>query len=142
MRHLRNLTAVATLALALAFAGPALAQQAAGNQTVENSQGAATTPAQRTIRGRDLMTAEERSGFRRQMQQATPEQRQQLWGQKRAELQQRAAQRGLVLAEPAALSGGNAGGRGEDRRGGRDGGRGEGGRSMMSWMMGGAPRAP
>ena len=138
MRHLRNLAAVATLALTLVLAGPALAQQAAGDQTAASSQGAAAGSAQRTVRGRDLMTAEERSSLRRQMQQATPEQRQQLWGQKRAELEQRAAQRGLVLAEPGSLSGGNAGERGEGQRGGRDGGRGEG----CCWMMARAPRAP
>ena len=46
------------------------------------------------------MTPEERASFRSQMRQAKPEQRQQLWGQKRAKLRQRAAQRGLALAEP------------------------------------------
>ena len=138
MKRLHNSAAVAALALSLtvALAGPALAQQAAAAPAGTSSQQAADS-GQRTVTGRELMTPEERASFRSQMRQATPEQRQQLWRQKRAELGQRAAQRGLVLAEPGSRSGGNAG-----ERGGREGGRGEGGSSMMSRMMGGAPRGP
>ena len=144
MKRLHNSAAVAALALSLtvALAGPALAQQAAVAPTGTSGQEAAADSGQRAVTGRELMTPEERASFRSQMQQATPEQRQQLWGQKRAELGQRAAQRGLVLAEPGSRSGGNAGERSEGRRGGREGGRGEGGSSMMSRMMGGAPRGP
>ena len=84
------------------------------------------------------MTREERASFRREMRQAAPEQQDQLWQQKRAELAQRAAQRGMVLAEPGAGPGGDAG---EGRRRGRDRGRGEEG-GWMSRMMAWGPRAP
>jgi hypothetical protein len=80
------------------------------------------------------MTPQERASFRREMQQAAPEQRAQLWQQKRTELAQRAAQRGVVLAEPGAGRGGAAGE-------GRGRGRGEE-RGWMSRMLSWGPRAP
>ncbi len=144
MRLLYILGAIPALALSLTLARPALAQEAAtapaapapaSPEAAANGEEAAEAPAQRTINGRDLMTREERSSFRRQMREATPEQRQQLWAQKHAELTQRAAQRGAVLAEP----GGRRGGHGEEaRRGDRDGGRGEARGVIMIF----APRAP
>ena len=140
MRLLYILGAIPGLALSLALAGPAFAQEAATTPaaTAPASPEAAANgeeAAQRAVSGRDLMTREERRSFRRQMQQATPEQRQQLWTQKHAELTQRAAQRGAVLAEPGSRSRGNGD---EGRRGDRDGGRGEV-RGVVFIL---APRAP
>jgi len=146
MKCFPTFAAVPVLALSLVLvAGPTLAQQAAEQpaaQARSRQTGAgAAENGQRTITGRALMSAEERSSFRRQMEQATPEQRQQLWETKHAELAQRASQRGLVLAEPGSGRNGALGERGEGRHQGPEGGRGEGG-SMMSRMMGWAPRAP
>ena len=134
MKRLHAPAAVSALALSLVFAAPAMAQQAPANQTAA-VPAAATTPAPRTVTGRELMTPQERASFRREMQQAAPEQRQQLWEQKRAELAQRATQRGAVLAEPGSRPGVTAG---EGRRSGR----GEEGGSWVSRMMRSAPRAP
>ncbi len=147
MTNLQTLAAIPALALSLALAGPALAQEAAATpapqaapapaspEAAANDEEAAEAHGQRSVSGRDLMTAEERRSFRRQMQQATPEQRQQLWAQKHAELAQRAAARGLVLAEPGSRHGGNGG---ESQRGGREGSRGEA-RGVIFIL---APRAP
>ena len=119
--------------LIVGLAGPALAQQAPAGPA-PTGQAAAPPP----VRARDLMPPEERASLRSQMRQATPEQRAAIWAQKRAELEQRAAARGQVLAEPAA---GRAGGKGEEGRGRRnDGGRGEHGSGLarvFSW----GPRA-
>jgi hypothetical protein len=150
IKRLLSGSSVPVLALAMAsgLAGPAVAQQAVANPAVASQpvanpagaggQAAPQVPAQRTITGRELMTPEERASFRRDMRQAAPEQQDLLWQQKRAELEQRAAQRGMVLAEAGAGPGGGAG---EGRRRGRDGGRSEDGgwaSRMLSW----GPRAP
>lgn len=123
-------------AVAVAFAGPALAQPAAGVSAGGGAQEAAAAPAPATVTGRDLLTAEERASFRREMRQAAPEQRQALWEQKRTELAQRASARGLVLAEPASARNGTPDARSPGRRSG------EGGGSMMSRMLRWSPRAP
>lgn len=138
MKRLSTIAAVPALALSLALAAPALAQQAAGPQAGTPALAAPEASGQRMVSGRNLMTAAERASFRSQMQQAAPDQRQRLWDQKRTELAQRATQRGLVLAEPGARPGATAGERGE----GRPGGRGDAGGSMMSRMMRWSPRAP
>jgi len=141
MHHRYRLAAsVGALAL-LVISSPVLAQQAAP-AAGERGPAASAERGQRTISGRDLMTPEERRAFRAQMEQATPEQRDALWTQKRADLEQRAAQRGATLAEPGAGRNGGSGERGEGRHQGQEGaGRGEGG-SMLSRMMGWGPRAP
>lgn len=122
MTRLHTLAAVSALALsaALALGGTAAAQEAAAplappGAAAPAAQGEAAGEAseQRTISGRELMTREERRSFRRQMREATPEQRQVLWAQKHAELTQRAAQRGLVLAEAGPRWRGEGGERGE-----------------------------
>lgn len=143
MNRLHTLAAISALSLSfgVALAGPAKAQQAAAPAARADNPAQAEAAAPRTVSGRDLMTAEERASFRRDMQQATPEQQQKLWDQKRAELTQRAAERGQVLAEPGSRAGAGAGERGEGQRGGRNGGRGESG-SMLSRMMQWGPRAP
>ncbi len=69
------------------------------------AQEAVVTSAQvappREVSPRDLMTVTERFDMWRKMRAArTPEERVQLWAQKYAELQRRAAARGLVLREP------------------------------------------
>lgn len=134
MRHTYS-GAVLALTIAATLAGPALAQQAvSAPPAAANAQAAAQTPAPRTVTGRELMTPEERASFRREMQQAAPEQRDQLWQQKRTELAQRATQRGVLLAEPGAGRGGAAGE-------GRGRGRGEE-RGWMSRMLSWGPRAP
>lgn len=142
MKRLSLVSATAPLAmcLAMALATPAVAQPAVTAPAGEAAPASTAAPAQRTVRGRDLMTAEERATFRRELRQATPEQQQQLWQQKRAELAQRAAQRGLVLAEPGSMAGTNGGERAEKR--GREGGRGEENGSMMSRWLRWGPRAP
>lgn len=135
MTRLSTIAAIPALAVSLALAGPALAQPAAGQQAGGPPQAAAAAPAQRMVTGRELMTPQERAGFRVDMQQAAPEQRQQLWEQKCAELAQRATQRGAVLAESGSRPGVTAG---EGRRSGR----GEDGGSWVSRIMRSAPRAP
>jgi hypothetical protein len=140
MKRLHTVTAVPAVLLCsiLAFAGSALAQQAAAPQAAANGEEAAEAGAQRTVSARELLTPEERRSLRRQFEQATPEQRQQLWAQTRAELAQRASQRGLVLAEPGSRSGGEGGaGRGERAEAGRGEGGGPAGR-----LIGRAPPAP
>ena len=134
MRHTYSGAALA-LTIAATLAGPALAQQAvSAPPAAAGAQAAAQTPAPRTVTGRELMTPQERAAFRREMQQVAPEQRDQLWQQKRTELAQRATQRGVVLAEPGAGRGGAAGeGRGRGR--GEEGG-------WMSRMLRWGPRAP
>jgi hypothetical protein len=52
---------------------------------------------ERVVLPRDLMTREERAAFRARMQQASPEERDALWHQQLAVLQQRAAARGMGL---------------------------------------------
>ena len=135
MTRLITIAAIPALAVSLAFAGPALAQPVSGQPAGEPAQAAAAAPAQRTVTGRELMTPQERTSFRVDMQQAAPEQRQQLWEQKRAELAQRATQRGAVLAEPGSRPSTTGGD-------GRRSGRGEEGGSWVSRMMRSAPRAP
>ena len=92
----------------------------------------------RMISARNLMTPEERATFRGQMQQATPQERQLLWAQKRTELQGRATARGMALAEPGARMA-----QGVSEAEGPGTGRGiapaERG-PMLGRMMGGAPR--
>jgi len=114
MRRFPALAAGLALSVALALAGPALAQQAVPGA---GAQAAAPDQVRPTVSARDLMTKEERRSFRRQYRQATPEQREQLWAQKKAELEQRAAQRGVVLAEWNPRSRDDSGERREGRRG-------------------------
>ena len=133
MQHLRILVAAPALAVALAFAVPALAQQAAGVP----SGGGAQATSQRMVSARNLMTPEERLSFRGQMQQATPQDRQLLWEQKRAELQERATLRGMAVAEPGPRLGQGLN-ENESRRAGREFGRSEGS-PMRGRMMGAAP---
>ncbi len=133
MNHLQTFAAAPALALCLVLAAPALAQQAPAQPAAATNQAASNG---RTVSGRELMTREERASFRRQIREATPEQRQQLWTQKRAELAQRAAARGLVLAEPGSRAGANL-----SERGGKDGGRGEGGGFTIIRVIA-PPRAP
>ena len=137
MQPLRTLLAVPALAVALACSAPSFAQTspqmpgAGGAQSVVQGS-------QRMISARNLMTPEERASFRGQMQQATTQERQALWEQKRTELQGRAAARGLALAEPGARMGQGIS-ESESFGAGRGFGRAE--RSpMLGRMMGGAPR--
>ena len=146
MNRLHSPTAVAALALCLALAAPALAQQAASPQAPapqaaddEAGEGAAeAAPArgQRQVSGRELMSPEERRSFRRQMKEATPEEQMRLWQQKHAELEQRAAGRGMVLAEPNS----RPGGMGRHER--ADEGRGEARGWMVILVTRQPPRAP
>ncbi len=146
MKRLHAPAAVSALALSLVFAAPAMAQQAPtpaqpAPQAAAGATGpaAAATPGQREVSGRELMTPQERRSFRDQMRAATPEQRQLLWAQKRTELEQRATQRGLVLAEAGPRWGGR------DGKGGRnaaEGNHGEGRGSMLILMTRQPPRAP
>ena len=107
MQRLYSPAAISVLALCLAFAAPAAAQPAAAPapQAADAAAGSgaqAAAPAPRQVSARELLTPQERSEFRRQIRAAAPEERQRLWAQKRAELEQRAAQRGVVLAAPGA----------------------------------------
>ena len=88
MRHRWSLAVL----LGLGLAGPAAAQQAPAP--------AAVPQAPRPVAPRDLMTPQERSAFRAQMEQASIEQRRLLWAQKHQELAQRATARGQTMAEP------------------------------------------
>ena len=135
---MRILLAVPALAAALAFAAPAFAQTAAAVQASGGGQGAVQGSSHRMISARNLMTPEERASFRGQMQQATPQERQLLWEQKRTELQARAASRGMALAEPGARMG-QGFGENESFGAGRGFARAERG-PMLGRMMGGAPR--
>ena len=135
MIDLRILFAGSALALALAVATPALAQQ---GSPAPGTRPAGPAASQGTVTGRSLMTPEERSAFRTQMQQATPQDRQALWDQKHTELMQRAAERGVTLREPGARMGGSFHENG-GAQGGREAGRGEG-PMMGGRMMGAAPR--
>jgi hypothetical protein len=138
MRHLRTLVAVPALAVAFAFAAPAFAQTPAELQAAGGGAGAAQGSNHRMISARNLMTPEERASFRGQMLQATPQEQQRLWAQKRTELQERASMRGMALAEPGARMG-QGFGENEGFGAGRGFGRAE--RSpMLGRMMGGAPR--
>lgn len=161
MKRLQFPAAASALAISLALAAPALAQQALAPAAPAPAAPAAAAPApaapatpnegdgggqataadrgQRQVTARDLMTREERSSLRQQMRAATPEARQALWAQKRAELEQRAAQRGLVLAEPGRRSGGNDG-KGPGNR--AESGRGEGRGSIVMLVTRVPPRAP
>jgi hypothetical protein len=138
MQHLRTLLPVPALALVLAFAAPAFAQTAADVQASGGAEGAVQGSSHRMISARNLMTPEERASFRGQMQQATPQERQLLWAQKRTELQGRATASGMALAEPGARMG-----QGVSETESPGAGRGiapaERG-PMFSRMMGGAPR--
>jgi hypothetical protein len=137
MHRLRTLLAVPALAVALAVASPAIAQTPAQLQP-GGGEGAAQGSSHRMVSARSLMTPEERASFRGQMQQATPQERQLLWEQKRTELQARAAGRGVALAEPGARMG-QGFGENESFGAGREVGRAD--RSpMLGRMMGGAPR--
>jgi hypothetical protein len=136
MQPLRTLLAVP--ALALAFAAPAFAQTAADVQAAGGGQGATQGSSHRMISARNLMTPEERASFRGQMQQATPQEQQRLWEQKRTELQERAALRGMALAEPGARIG-QGFSENESLGAGRGVARAERG-PMLGRMMGGAPR--
>ena len=135
MTDLRMLFAGSALALALAVATPALARQG----SPEPGDGPAAASAnQRVVTSRNLMTPEERAAFRTQMQQATPREQQALWDQKRAELTQRATERGLTLREPGARASGSFHENGNGP-GGREAGRSEG-PMMGGRKMGAAPR--
>lgn len=138
MRHLRTLLAVPALAVALAVAPQAFAQTPAQLQAAGGGEAAAQGSYHRMISGRDLMTPEERASFRGQMLQATPQEQQRLWAQKRTELQERASTRGMTLAEPGARMG-QGFGENEGFGPGREFGRAERG-PMLGRMMGGAPR--
>jgi len=119
-----------TLSLVMGAACPAWAQKAP-------EEGAAK-PAARTVSGRDLMTRDERASFRREMEQASPEQRQKIWARKHEDLSKRAATRGVVLAEAAPKA---EGGAATARRGAEKGdGDGRGPRTVR--MVERAPRAP
>jgi hypothetical protein len=138
MQPLRTLLPVPALALALAFAAPAFAQTPAQLQATSGAEGAVQGSSHRMMSARNLMTPEERASFRGQMQQATPQERQLLWEQKRTELQERAAVRGMALAEPGARMGQGLS-ENESLGAGRGVARAE--RSpMLGRMMGGAPR--
>lgn len=109
MRLLHSPAAVAALALCLAVAVPAHAQPAtpqpaaaapAATETDDNGENASAGHHQRRVSGRDLLTREERRNFRRQMEDASPDEQRVLWERKHAELEQRAAQRGVKLNEP------------------------------------------
>jgi len=63
-----------------------------------------------------LTTPEERTAFREKMRSATPEQRPQLMAARRAEIEQRAKERGVTL--PVMQPGGGHGGRRGEMRGG------------------------
>jgi hypothetical protein len=66
-----------------------------------------------------LSTPEERTAFREKMRSATPEQRPQLMAARRAEIEQRAQERGVTL--PVMQPGGGHGGRRGEMRGERRG---------------------
>lgn len=147
MKHLHSPTAVPVLALCLALAAPALAQQAPTPAAAPAAAGASAAPAapdrvQRQVNGRALMTPQERQDFRRQMQEATPDQQQSLWQQKQSELEQRAAQRGMVLAERNSGAGGKGDERGKSRNNRAEGGRGEPGGWVLITVTRQPPRAP
>lgn len=133
--HIRAVVPALALSAALALGGPVSAQEATDAAPAPAAPAAAAPAAAgpaapeaavpRAVSARSLMTREERRAFRLQMRAAKPEERQQIWEQKRAELAQRAASRGEVLAEPVSLPGA----------------RGERGRSE-SGTPGASPRAP
>ncbi len=135
MTDLRILFASSALALTLTIATPALAQQ--GSPGPGNGPGAESA-SQRAVTARDLMTPAERASFRTQMQQAAPQDRQALWDQKRTELTQRAAERGMTLREPGARPTGSFHENGNGSAG-REASRGES-VMMRGRMMGAAPR--
>lgn len=142
MQPVHSIAAASALALLLALAPPALAQQAASPARPASAGAddavaqAAPQPGQRQISGRELMTPEERRNFRRQMQQASPEQRQVLLQQKLAELEQRAAGRIVVLPEPGRRADGNA------RRDPAEARPGEAGGAVIILLTRLPPRAP
>jgi len=125
MRRLSTLAAIPLLALALA--GPARAQPAAGDETAPKGQAVVVVHVIRIVSARTLMTVGERRALRRQMEDATPEQQRQIWRQKAAELEHRAALRGFIVAElrfrPAGDDEDDS--RGQVRRGAGDPGRAE-----------------
>ncbi len=129
------------LALSLALAGPALADQAAPEAPAANapadspSQAVAANPGQRAVNGRALLTPDERRTLRREFMQATPEQQLLIWQRVHSQLEQRAAQRRAVLAEPASRPGGNVGAR-------RDAGAREDGGARFVLFIVRVPRAP
>lgn len=137
--NLRSLLAATGLGLAIATsfaiaqspspsAGDTLASQGTGGHHAGRKGGRdgmehAGREADRTARREamdKLTTAEERAAFRETMRSATPESRRQLMEARRAELQQRATERGVVL--PAAQPRGERSG---DRDGARHGQRGD-----------------
>lgn len=161
MKRLHSPAAVSALALCLAFAAPALAQQApvqaapaqpapqaaapaavAENGDNEEEEEARPERNQRRVSGRDLMTREERRSFRRQMEAATPEEQQVLWDRTHADLQQRAARRGEVLVEPRSRAGGWDEDHGKGRGNRAESGRGERGGWVVILVTRQAPHAP
>ncbi len=142
IKRLATLAAIPALVLSLACAGPALAQQAAAQApaasaaTASPGQAAAANPRQRTVRGRELLTREERRTFRREFMDATPERQVQIWEQIHSRLEHRAAEHGMTVAEPELRQGGTV----TESRGGGDSAAGGGARFVV--FVARAPHAP
>ncbi|CAK0760174.1 putative DUF4148 domain-containing protein [Gammaproteobacteria bacterium] len=84
---------------------PVMAQQPPASAMAP--QAPASQPANKpVVKPRNLMTAQEKQAYHREMQQArTLQEKQQIMDEKRSQLRQRATERGMVMAEPTAPRG-------------------------------------
>ena len=125
---------------AVSMVSPLSATIAVAQTAVSQSAQSASAPV-REVSPRDLMTWRERFDMWRQMRAAgTQDEKMELWARKRAELEKRALEQGVVLREPGPMMMHNG-----SRENGRMGG-GEGRTGMMGQGAGGMhvrpPMAP
>ena len=91
----------AIVAIAAAALFSVLPVNIAAAQTAVSQAPQSVSAPTREVNPRDLMTVRERFDMWRQLRAArTPEEKMELWAQKRAELEKRAVEKGVVLREP------------------------------------------
>ncbi|MEI8396034.1 MAG: hypothetical protein WCF85_14950 [Rhodospirillaceae bacterium] len=95
------LASSAIVAIAAAALVSVLSANIAVAQTAVSQPPQSVSAPTREVNPRDLMTVRERFDMWRQMRAArTPEEKMELWAQKRAELEKRAVEKGVILREP------------------------------------------
>ena len=130
------LASSAIVAIAAAALVCVLSENIAVAQTAVSQPPQSVSAPIREVNPRDLMTVRERFDMWRQMRAArTPEEKMELWAQKRAELEKRAVEKGVVLREPGSRM---------MRNGSQENGRMGGGERRMGMMgqSGGAHARP
>ena len=116
----------AIVAIAAAALFSVLPVNIAAAQTAVSQAPQSVSAPTREVNPRDLMTVRERFDMWRQLRAArTPEEKMELWAQKRAELEKRAVEKGVVLREPGSMM---------MRNGSQENGRMGGGERRMGMM--------